>query len=396
MPLSISSSEPGALQERRHAPPPGLRLTASDRPGVAQPVPERDIPDRPWGAISLAVLVLTLALTGLWEWRMRALELSPGVLADGPSAWAEQRRRVRTEPVAVAIVGDSRILFDTDLDRFEKMTGVRPLQLALAGTNARPFLEDLAADPKFKGLAIVGLSDWSYFRKGVGLSAAALDRGRWESPAQRGSYLVQRQLTPHLAMLDKEYSLSTLVARLDPGLRPGVRGPYGDVWKLSDTAPGRQTWLWPRIEHDARLRGHARAVWINQKRTPAPQAVIDMTLASTKASVAKIRARGGDVVFVRPPSAPEFRVKEDQVITRAKGWDALLAAAQAKGAHFEDMPAAQGLDIPEFSHLSRACATVFTDAYVRRLAELTPRLRLQGDMPPLSRADCVAAARPGA
>ena len=26
-----------------------IRQTASDRPGVAQPVPVRDIPDRPWG-----------------------------------------------------------------------------------------------------------------------------------------------------------------------------------------------------------------------------------------------------------------------------------------------------------------------------------------------------------
>ncbi len=40
---------------------PGLRLTASDRPGVAQPVPERDIPTRPWGPITLG---LALACPG--------------------------------------------------------------------------------------------------------------------------------------------------------------------------------------------------------------------------------------------------------------------------------------------------------------------------------------------
>jgi hypothetical protein len=33
---------------------------------------------------------------------------------------------------------------------------------------------------------------------------------------------------------------------------------------------------------------------------------------------------------------------------------------------------------------------VFTDAYVRRLAELTPRLKLRADAPPpLGRLDCV-------
>src|SRR5258708_40072226 len=98
MPSSISSSE---------------RLTAADRPGVAQPVPERDIPDRPWRAISACVLVLVLLLVGLWEWRMRTLELLPGDLDDNPGAWAEQRRRIDTASVPVAIAGDSRILYHT-------------------------------------------------------------------------------------------------------------------------------------------------------------------------------------------------------------------------------------------------------------------------------------------
>ncbi|GAA4725007.1 hypothetical protein H9L13_12530 [Sphingomonas lutea] len=42
------------------------------------------------------------------------------------------------------------------------------------------------------------------------------------------------------------------------------------------------------------------------------------------------------------------------------------------------------------SHLSRKCATVFTDAYVRRLAALTPRISLRANAPPpLTRVDCV-------
>jgi hypothetical protein len=46
--------------------------------------------------------------------------------------------------------------------------------------------------------------------------------------------------------------------------------------------------------------------------------------------------------------------------------------------------------LPEWSHLSRKCAVVFTDAYVRRLTELTPRLKLRADAPPpLTRDYCV-------
>ncbi len=392
MPSSTSNSEAEELEARRTA--PGLRLTAADRPGVAQPVPERDIPDRPWRAVSLAVLVMTLALTGLWEWRMRTLQLTPGDLGDGPSSWAEQRRRIDTEVVPVAIVGDSRILFDTSFDRFEALTGLRPVQLALPGTNGRPFLEDLAADPKFKGLVIVGLADTSYFRPGVGLMADALDHGRWESPATRGSFLIHQVLARRIALLDTDYRLSTLVARLDPNLRAGVDGPYGDVWKIRQTAEGRQSWLWPRLQRDARLLAHARAVWTDHNPgftgAPVPPAIIAMTLARTTAAVAKIRAHGGDVVFVRPPSAPQLRVREDRSLPRSAGWNALLAAAHAQGVHFDDLPAAQGLDIPEYSHLSRACSVVFTDAYVRRLAALTPRIAIKTNAPPpLSAKDCV-------
>ena len=72
-----SSSSTIAPPATHEALPKGLRLTAADRPGMAQPVPERDIPDQPWGRISLTVLILVLILSGVWEWQMRRLELVP-------------------------------------------------------------------------------------------------------------------------------------------------------------------------------------------------------------------------------------------------------------------------------------------------------------------------------
>jgi hypothetical protein len=335
-------------------------------------------------------LILAFALTSLWEWRMRALELAPGDLGVSESGWANERRRIDSEPVQIAIVGDSRILFDTDLERFEKLTGVRPVQLALPGTNARPFLEDLADDPNFKGIVIVGIADLSYFRERVGLMEAALKRGHWESPANRGSFLVDLVLEHRLAFLDADYRLSALVARLDPNLRQGVEGPYNDVWKIAYTGEARQTWLWPRIERDARLRAHARAAWDGFKGKPVPKDIIAMTLSRTSAAVARIRARGGDVVFVHPPSAPQLRMNEDKRLPRSKGWDILLATARVEGVHADDLPQAQGLIIPEWSHLTRACATVFTDAYVRKIGQLVPQIAIKADAPsPLSARNCI-------
>ncbi len=386
MPSSTSSSEPYSSGTAS-----AERLTAADRPGVAQPVPERPVPARPWGAMLLFVVLTVTALMLAWEWQSRRFGLLPGDVDDSASAWVEQRRRIDTGTVDVAIVGDSRILFDTDLDHFAALTGQRPVQLALPGTNGRPFLENLAADADFKGLVIVGITDRSYFRDEIGLMADALDRYGFESPSQRSSFELHRALSRAFGFLDNSYRLSVLVRRLDTGWRAGTRGPYNDVWKISVKAGERQYWLWSRIETDAWLREHARSVWMTGlfARPPVTDEVIAKTLSATRKAVDAIRARGGEVVFIRPPSAPELRGPEDKQLPRAKGWDPLIAAAGVEGIHFDNDPAMQGLDIPEFSHLSRACATVFTDAYVRALAARIPRLPLRPDAPaPLAPADC--------
>ena len=147
---------------REGALPAGLRQTASNRPGQAQPVPTRDIPLRPWVRIGTCVFFAVALLLAGWEWNARRnLGLRAGDIGDSPQAWAEARRAADTSQVA--IVGDSRILFDTDQARFEALTGVRPTQVAFVGTNSRTLLEHFANDPKFHGLLLVGMADTMYF-----------------------------------------------------------------------------------------------------------------------------------------------------------------------------------------------------------------------------------------
>lgn len=399
MPSSTSSSDPGSGEavepgqgpNAHHGPlAPGLRLTASDRPGIAQPVPERDVPPLAWGRIALIVAVVVAALTVGWEFHARSLGFEAGDLGGEPSGWAEQRRRLDTEDPAVAIIGDSRILFDTDLERFRQMTGTKPVQLALEGTNARPFLEDIADHSKFRGLLIVGITEISYYREKIGIGQSAFDRAKKESPSDRASFVIGRSLRRAVAFLDEDASLSNMIGRLDRSTRKGAYGPYDDVWKLAITHDDRQYWLWPEIERNPFLRDHAIRMWMIIYGLPGPDRnVIAMTEAKTKAAVAKIRARGGDVIFVRPPSAPKLRAMEDARLPRATGWDRLLSAAAVRGVHADDLPAAQHLAIPELSHLSKACAPVFTDAYVRALTRITPRLRLRANaLPALNVAAC--------
>jgi hypothetical protein len=81
-----------------------------------------------------------------------------------------------------------------------------------------------------------------------------------------------------------------------------------------------------------------------------------------------LRARGVQVLFVRPPTAGRYLEFDDKVFPRAKTWDVLLARTGAPGIHFEDYPELQGLELPEWSHLKTTDAQRFTAALYRIIA----------------------------
>ncbi len=355
-------------------------------------MPTRDIPRQPWGKLALAVATVLVVGTSLLEWNARRIGLRAGDLDNSETAWATERARSAT--AAVAIVGDSRILFDTDLDRFERLTGVRPIQLAIHGTSALTLLQDVASNQDFHGLLIVGTSETMFFQPFDGYGGYIHKRAQYESPAKRASDEIDHFLQRRVAFLDSSHRLSVLAARLDPNFRRGFEGPYDDVWKLQEVGEHRQTSMWPRIVTDAKLRTHARYAWKGFKEDfPYTPKLIAEGKAKAVKAVAAIRARGGEVVFVRPPSDIHLRINEEAQVPKATGWDALLRETHSAGVHNDDLPAhVRRLIMPEWSHLTRACSTVFTDAYVRRLTALTPRLALRADAPPpLSRDDCVPA-----
>ncbi len=389
MPSSTSPSKPppvGTVHEG--ALPAGLRLTASDRPGQAQPVPTRDIPTRAWKPIALVALIIMLIATAGWEVWARSYGLRAGDIGDSPQAWAEMRSSVR--PNDVVIVGDSRILFDTDLAWFERLTGVMPRQLAIHGTNGRVLMEHLTQDPTYRGLLIVGLADTSFFRpEGTGVGGPWIEGAkRNREPSQVSGLIIDRFLQRHVALMDSEIRLSRLLPRLDTGWRR-KESPYGGVWKIEESFDHRQRFMWGPIERPGYRQGQARGAWNGFEGKPILAPITQKVLGQSRTAARQLRARGGEIVFIRPPSSPELRVNEEQRLPKTRGWDALLASVPADGIHADDLPEAQNLDLPEFSHLSRACARVFTDAYVRRLVELTSRLRLRADAPPpLGTADC--------
>lgn len=359
MPSSISNSE------RRPA-VPGLRLTASDRPGVAQPVPERDIPRRRWGVITGMAGVVFALLLGAWEWHWRADGNLP-TYENSNGLWARERRRIDDgDGRRTVLVGDSRMLFDVDLDTWEHLSGERPIQLSMEGTSALFALEDLADDPNFKGRLLVGMSPQVFFL-GFGFRADVFPYFHRESLSQRvGQWLAMHTIDRWFGFYNSDLALNNLLKRQSwwPA-RDGLR-VFLDVRKLSVSDADRNTELWSKVETDEAYRNLAKHIWAQRFDPPDAkgQAGLDASIAKqigrAAAVSAKLRERGIEMIFVRLPSADGYLDYERRDLPRSKTWDLLLAKTGVPGIYFADYPELNGFNIPEWSHLAASEKQRFT------------------------------------
>ena len=365
MPSSTSSSDQRIVSRSG-----AYRLTAADRPGVAQPVPVRDVPTQPWGPIFFSVATLLLLMLAGWEAYWRAWGAPPGYY-NSKGEWAQQRRRIDAgEGGKTVLTGASRILFDVQLDVWEKAAGERPIQLAIEGTSPLPVLEDLAADPNFTGRVLVGVASDIFFT-GFTYRGDVVPYFHKESPSQRiGNWLSRQLLEPYFAFDDADFALATVLERQAWPPRPELT-VHKDVRKLLVQEADRNSHIWSKVETDPEYRELARSIWAQHFDGPPPpnmdtpeklQKVIDTQIQRAVDVVTKLRARGVEVLFVRPPTAGRYLEFDNKVFPRARTWDVLLARTGAPGIHFEDYPELQGLELPEWSHLAYADARKFTAA----------------------------------
>jgi len=345
------------------------RETASDRPGVAQPVPKRPVPAQPWSRIFVGMLVMLVLMLGGWEWYWRDFGVTPSI-RNTDALWAIQRRRIDAgEGDATLIVASSRLFFDLQLDVWEKLDGKRPIQLAFEGTTPLPFLEDLAADPKFTGRVLLGIAPEVFFGA-YGRHGKATKYTHDESPSQRaGQWLSMHLIEPVFAFYDPDYALPAVIKRLPWPDRPGAPTRL-DVRKLSVTESDRNTHLWDKIESDAQYRALMRKVW-EQSFAPSPNDPTpeekdkkrDEQIERTVKAIAMLRARGVKVLLVREPSGGPYLEFDDRLFPRATSWDVLVTRSGAPGIHFQDYPELSGeWNLPEWSHMSYVDAQRFTAA----------------------------------
>jgi hypothetical protein len=356
MPSSISSSEPGRIDE---------------------PTYVRPLPALRFGVAAMLALVLFAGALAAWETYWRAWGAQPAWYnSDGQ--WARERRRIdEGEGGKTVLIGASRVLFDVQLDVWERLSGERPIQLALEGTTPTPVMQDLADDPDFTGLLVVGVAPDVFF-SGFAYRGKAF-KYREQTPAQRsGTWLSMRFVEPWFAFFDEDFALMKVLGRQAWPARTGVPR-YADVRKLAETGFDRDTHMWSKLETDPEYAAMAQQIWAQFFDVPpegGPDAALKQRLEQIDLAVAavkKLQARGVEVVFVRPPSNGGYLAYEERDFPRAPTWDVLLARAGAPGVHFQDDPQMQGLALPEWSHLSRTDAERYTESLYRAVQAVRPK-----------------------
>lgn len=318
-----------------------------------------------------ALLLAAVALLGReLYWRGRGFV---PIVRDDTDLWCQMRDAASSgDRRTIALVGASRMRRGVSPQVLAaECPGYRVVQLAVGGSSPVAILQDLAADERFRGIVVCSLSAQFVIEDHRGLQASYLHYYRHDWNLSKRLDRAMRtavQSTFVIAQLDLSWRV-LLRKVLDgertyaPALRQyadrfsvfDFRRPGGDPQALEGARQFALDWFPDRIQR-AR-RSATREQWLERV------GLID-------AAVRRIQARGGKVLFVRPPSSGPVRRVEEDNYPRKDYWDVFAASITAPTVHFEDVPVLRALECPEWAHLNEAGTTQFTTAIAAQLHRL--------------------------
>ncbi|HCW08850.1 MAG TPA: hypothetical protein DGG95_15955 [Cytophagales bacterium] len=325
---------------------------------------------------STILLVVVVASTVLcWElyWRSHGYEIS---YDDTPSMWADKRKRVyEPSESSTVFIGGSRIKYDIDINTWQQITGQHAIQLGCVGSTPLPVLVNLADDSKFKGRLVIDVTETLFFSPSdAQRPKEGIKYYDEETPAQWASFHVNHLLESQFVFLDKEsLSLGAILDHLPLQNRPGVFHFAGFPPEFERMSFERQQNMTNRFSADTAQRNTVIKIWkmfdSDTSFRPTNGKKLDSIFNLVKTSIDKIKARGGDVIFVRPPSTGSYLARENKYYPRALYWDKLLQITGCPGIHYQDYPSISNLNCPEESHLDLAGAKIFTTHLIDLLKE---------------------------
>ena len=313
-----------------------------------------------------------------WEFYLRSLGF-PVSFNDDEALWAHHRDMVyEPSDLSTVFIGSSRIKFDLDIPEWKKITGEDAVQLAMVGTSPRLLLADLADDKNFKGKVVIDVTEGLFFNRNTkrfdASAVEGIDYYKKITPAQRFSFYVNYVLESGFVFLDKKkFSLNQYLDELPIPNRKGVFKFPLFPKHFGLTHYNRQSFMDEIFLNDTSLQRIQKNNWTilgaADKTHGIPGDSLITVFKEIKTGVDKIKARGGEVIFVRTPSSGVYIETEQVAYPRKEYWDGLLAYTGCKGIHFEDYPEIAHFICPEWSHLNSADAVIYTKTFIRILEQ---------------------------
>ncbi|MCB0522991.1 MAG: hypothetical protein H6576_18640 [Lewinellaceae bacterium] len=320
----------------------------------------------------IAALCVAFALLLQYEWYFRNVERWPPGYDNNADLWAYWRGKVeKLDEKDVVIVGSSRGQFDLNIHLWDSITGRRPVMLAIPGGSPYHTVEDIVVNTDFKGLLLVSTAPGLFYSLGSGGGAAwvkaeMVDYYQKQTYAQKFSQWCYEFIDPHFAYTDPDISLKHLTERLPFPNRDSIEG--GTVWPpMVRMDRYRNVRMIPEMENDTSFQNQQTRIWHHPEWKNRYKDSADVIIGHYADLARKFQERGGRVAFIRPPVTGEYLEFEPQMFPRDQYWDRLLRESGSKGYHFQDNPVSREMIPPEWSHLNRRDADIYTRLIIELL-----------------------------
>lgn len=331
-------------------------------------------------SIIIAAILSIVSITA-WELYWRAQGYFPD-MDDDKYLWTATRAKVdiATEN-DVVLVGSSRVLFNIQLDKWNKLTGITPIQLANAGSTPLPTFHDIVENTNFKGTVIVGVTPPLFFSTTFEQAppwtraSSRSDFYKNRTYAQRLNYRLSIPLQKSLAFIcnDDEswYDDINLKALLNTIELPrrSAKPENPPFRRFQDIDDRRNVRMKERMVTDTAFANSIKAVWksmlTSEPKPPPPDK--EGTIAFFLKDAEKFQARGGKIILLRSPSDGFFADLENMAFARNDFWEELVKKANVPAYHYQDYEDLNGFQTIEWSHLSATDADLFTEIFVNIL-----------------------------
>jgi hypothetical protein len=319
-------------------------------------------------AFAIAVLFLIP-----YEWYFRYVERWPASYdIESLDMWADWRAKVDDLSADdVVILGSSRGHFDLNIHVWDSITGRRPIMLAYPGSSPYHTIEDVIEKSTFKGLLLISVAPGLFYTMkgswGANRGKNLVDHYYNRTYAQQFSNSIYHWIDPLFSYTQgSDLNLKGLIDRIPLQNRDSVRGPT--IWPgMVAMDEYRNIRMIPEMETDSVRIQKQKDIWFNPNPKNEFADSIDVVIGFYVNLVKKFKAKGGRVAFISPPISGYYLETEPRLFPREKYWDRLLLDSGCPGYHFQDYEETKNLIPPEWSHLNRRDADIYTRTIVQLL-----------------------------